>query len=276
MSSMEEGVSRHYSAYDVLPRIRAGLQAMGRDPDHIEPADLEQVDEFHIGGAEATGLLLADLDIKPDSEVLDIGCGIGGPGRMIAERTGARVTGIDLTPAFIEAAVALSRMAGMADRVTFKVASALDLPFGDASFDHATLLHVGMNIPDKARLFREAFRVLRPGGSFAVYDVMRVGEGALSFPVPWAEVEELSALAEPDAYRRAAAEAGFDLRDEKDRRPMALEFFERIRAQAAGSAPAPLGLHLLMGPTIGQKMANMIAAIKAGTIAPIQMIFRKA
>lgn len=276
MTDIEEGVSRHYSAYDVLPRIRAGLQAMGRDPDHIEAGDLKQVDEFHIGGADATAGLLGELDIKPGAEVLDIGCGIGGPARMIALETGARVTGVDLTPAFIDAAQKLSGMAGMGDRVVFRVGSALHLPFEDVSFDVATLLHVGMNIPDKAKLFREAYRVVRPGGTFAVYEVMRTGEGSVSFPVPWAERAEISALAEPQAYRKAAADAGFELRSEQDRRPMALAFFERIRAQAASAAPAPLGLHLLMGPTIGQKMANMIDAIKAGAIAPVQMIFRKA
>lgn len=276
MSSMEEGVSRHYSAYEVLPRIRAGLEAIGRDPDRIQPEDLKAVDEFHIGGAEATGALLADLDLAPGMEILDIGCGIGGPARMIALRSGARVTGVDLTPAFIEAAEALSRMAGMGDRVAFRTGSATAMPFDDASFDIATLLHVGMNIPDKQALFGEAYRVLRPAGVFAVYDVMRVGEGSLAFPVPWAEHEGLSALAAPDDYRKQASDAGFTLVDEKDRRSVALAFFDRIRAQASSDTPAPLSLHLLMGPTVGQKTANMIGAIQAGTIAPVQMIFRKA
>ena len=276
MSDIEEGVSRHYSAYDVLPRIRAGLQAMGRDPDRVEPDELKLVDEFHIGGAEATAALLSDLDIRPGADVLDIGCGIGGPARTMALRNGAVVTGVDLTPGFVETAITLSRMAGMGDRVRFEAGSALALPFADGSFDFATLLHVGMNIADKPKLFQEAYRVLRPTGVLAVYDVMRSGEGKLSFPVPWAEREELSALATPDSYRDAAAGAGFRLDRETDRRGMALDFFDRIRSQAAAATPSPLGLHLLMGPTVGQKMTNMIEAIKAGTIAPVQMIFRKA
>lgn len=275
MGGIEEGVARHYSAYDVLPRIRAGLQAMGLDPDHIQPGDLKQVDEFHIGGAQATESLLAELDFKPGMQVLDIGCGVGGPARMMALKTGANVTGVDLTPAFVEAASTLSAMAGMADKVSFKVGSATALPFLDASFDAATLLHVGMNIPDKQGLFREACRVLRPGAVFAAYEVMRVSGGALSFPVPWAEREEFSALAEPEAYRKAATAAGFELVAEKDRSAVALDFFDRVRAQAESAAPSPLGLHLLMGPTVGVKTGNMIAALKAGTIAPIQMIFRK-
>lgn len=276
MASIEKGVSQHYSAYNVLPHIREGLAATGLDPDHISPADLKAVDEFHIGGAEATAALLDDLDIGADTDVLDIGCGIGGPARTIAQRTGARVTGVDLTPQFVEAARALTRMAGMDGAVRFEVGSAIALPFDDGSFDTALLLHVGMNIPDKAALFREAYRVLRRGGLFAVYDVMKTGEAGVTFPVPWAERAELSALEPPGTYRDGAAKAGFALDRETDRTPLALEFFARIRAQAQSAAPAPLGLHLLLGPTIGQKMGNMIDALRSGNIAPMQMIFRKA
>lgn len=274
MSVPEGGVVQHYAAYDVLQRIRDGLAAMGLDPDRIRPEHLKTVDEFHIGGAEATAALLDRLDIWPDTRVLDIGSGIGGPVRMIAERTGAQVTGVDLTPQFVEAARALSAMPGLGERVRFEVASATALPFEDDSFDLALLLHVGMNISDKAGVFREARRVLSPGGTFAVYDVMRVGEGDLAFPVPWAETAELSALAGPDVYRDAAEASGLTLVEEEDRRAIALDFFARIQAQTAGEGSSPLGLHHLMGPTVKEKGANMVAAIRNGTIAPVRMIFR--
>jgi hypothetical protein len=133
-----------------------------------------------------------------------------------------------------------------------------------------------MNIPDKEGLFREARRVLRDGGTYAVYDVMKIGEGTLTYPVPWAETEDLSALTTPEVYRAAAKRAGFVLEAEEDRSAIALEFFARIQAQGAGATPPPLGLHTLMGPTVKQKLANMITAIRAGTIGPVQMIFRAA
>ncbi|MDQ3557615.1 MAG: methyltransferase domain-containing protein, partial [Pseudomonadota bacterium] len=167
MSDVESGVSKHYSSYDALARIREGLKEMGLDPDKISPEVLKPVDEFHIGGAEATAALLDKLDIRPDMEVLDIGSGIGGLARTIAERYKCRVTGVDLTPQFVKTARALSSMSGMADRVRFEVGSAVALPFSDASFDLALLLHVGMNVPDKWALFSEARRVLRDGGTFA-------------------------------------------------------------------------------------------------------------
>jgi SAM-dependent methyltransferase len=273
---IENGVSRHYASYNVLARIRAGLAEMGHDPDRVSPEVLKPVDEFHIGGAEATSALLEKLSIRPEMQVLDIGSGIGGPARMIAARFGCHVTGVDLTPDFVKTARALSAMCGMADRVQFEVGSGVALPLGDASFDLALLLHVGMNIPDKAALFREARRVLRNMGTFAVYEVMRTGDGDLSFPVPWAETPDLSALETPETYRDAAKAAGFALEAEENRREVALDFFARLQAQAASSAPPPLGLHNLMGPTVNEKVANMIAAIRAGTTAPIQMIFSAA
>jgi SAM-dependent methyltransferase len=273
---IESGVSKHYASYDVLDRIRAGLVEMGHDPDMISPEVLKPVDEFHIGGAEATAALLEKLDIRPDMEVLDIGSGIGGPARMIASRYGCSVTGVDLTPHFVETARALSAMCGMADRVRFEVGSAVALPMPEASFDLALLLHVGMNILDKTALFREAHRVLRNGGTFAVYEVMRTGDGDLAFPVPWAETPDLSALETVQTYRAAAEAAGFTLDGEENRREVALDFFSRLQAQAASGVPPPLGLHNLMGPTVKDKVANMIAAVRAGTIAPVQMIFSTA
>jgi SAM-dependent methyltransferase len=273
VQDIESGVSKHYASYDVLSRIRAGLSELGHDPDRISPEVLKPVDEFHIGGAEATAALLEKLSIRPGMEVLDIGSGIGGPARMIAARYGCRVTGIDLTPHFVETARALSAMCGMEGRVRFEVGSAVALPLPDASFDLALLLHVGMNVPDKAALFREARRVLRQDGTFAVYEVMRTGDGDLTFPVPWAETPDLSALEPPQTYRAAAEAAGFRLKEEENRRDVALDFFARIQAQAAAGAPPALGLHNLMGPTVKEKVANMIAGIRAGTIAPIQMIF---
>lgn len=273
MSDIESGVTSHYASYDVLARIRAGIIDSGHDPERISPEVLKPVDEFHIGGAEATAALLEMLEIRPDMEVLDIGSGIGGAARMIAGRYGCPVTGVDLTPHFVESARTLSAMCGMAERVRFEVGSATNLPFADASFDLALLLHVGMNVPDKPALFREARRVLRAGGTFAVYDVMQTGGGDLAFPVPWAETPKLSALEPPDTYRAAAEAAGFILKAEENRREVAIDFFSRLQSQAGSGAPPPLGLHNLMGPTVKDKVANMIAAVRAGTIAPVQMFF---
>ena len=152
----------------------------------VAAEDLAPVDEFHVGGRPATIELVGHLGATTQAELLDIGCGIGGTVRFIASTTGARVTGIDLTPEYIDVAQTLSEWTELDHLVGFEVASALDMPFDDESFDGATQLHVGMNIADKAALFAEIHRVLRPGAPFALYDIMRVSAGDVTFPVPWA------------------------------------------------------------------------------------------
>jgi ubiquinone/menaquinone biosynthesis C-methylase UbiE len=185
------------------------------------------------------------------------------------------VTGIDLTPEYVALAASLTKLVGLEGLADYRVGSATDLPFADASFDAATLLHVGMNIPDKGRLCAEAARVLKPGGTFAVYDVMRTGDGPIAFPVPWAGSEAISFLASPAEYRRALAAAGFEVRSERNRRDMALEFFRRMMARVAESGPPPLGLHILMGKEALAKVRNVVAGLESGVIAPIEMIARR-
>ncbi len=204
--------------------------------------------------------------------MLDVGSGIGGSARMIAARYGAQVTGVDLTPDFVETAQALSETVGL--KAEFVVGSALNLPFADASFDLATLLHVGMNIADKPRLFAEVARVLGPGGTFAVYEVMRFGSHP-AFPLPWASEASSSFLETPALYLSAAEAAGFRLASRRDRGEIAKDFFARMQAQMAGKAPPAVGLPMLMGPEAPARVANMMAAVTAGDIQPVEMIFRK-
>ncbi|MGE0714917.1 MAG: class I SAM-dependent methyltransferase, partial [Alphaproteobacteria bacterium] len=198
----------------------------------------------------------------------------GGPSRYFAGERGAHVTGIDLTDEYVRAAASLSRMVGLGDRTEYRTGSALDLPFDAGTFEGAYMLHVGMNIADKAALFRGVRRVIAPGGVFAVYDVMRIGDGDLTFPVPWATQPSTSFLDTTDTYRRLLRAGGFDVLHERVRRGFAIEFFRRMRERMAASGPSPLGLHVVMGPTAPQKVANMVANIAEGRIAPVEMIAR--
>ena len=274
--SIEATVSQHYTKGGLLERIKAGLAAAGADPEAPTPEDLKPVDEFHIGGLEATQALVDQMAVAAGMEVLDIGSGIGGTARHIARACAARVTGIDLTEEFVATATALSSLSGMADATRFRQASALDLPFGEGAFDRALLAHVGMNIPDKTRLIAEAARVLRPGGIFGIYDVMAENEEGLVFPVPWASTADGSALATLDVYADAGRAAGFEVAATRSRRDFALDFFTRMQAGMAGAdGPPPLGLHLLMGADAGVKISNMVTNLKAGRYAPTELILQK-
>jgi ubiquinone/menaquinone biosynthesis C-methylase UbiE len=265
-------LARHYSHGSLEAAIRAGLKAMGRVDAEVTPEDLAGIDEFHIGGHEATADLGDKLELGSGATLLDIGSGLGGPARFFARRYGCRVTGVDLTPEYVEVASKLTQLVGLSQQVEFRVGSALDLPFEDGSFQRATLLHVGMNIPDKERLCAEVHRVLNSGGMFAVYDVMRTGVAEIAFPVPWAETATTSFLETPQVYRQALADAGFRIVSERDRRDFGIEFFHRMRARIAESGPPPLGIHILMGHDAPTKVTNILLSLEQGLVSPIEMI----
>lgn len=274
MSAGDE-VARHYAHGNLEAAILEGLRALGRDPDRLQPDDLQPIDEFHMGGRAATAELADRLDLAAGMRLLDIGSGLGGAARFFAGR-GCRVDGIDVTPDYVAVATALTRRVGLDERVSFHPGSATDLPFPAATFDRATLLHVGMNIAEKARLCAEAARVLKPGGLFGIYDVMRVSPGEIAYPVAWAAGPETSFVTAPAAYREALQSAGFVLLEEHDRRALALEVFRRFQARMNERGLPPLGLHLLMGADAAVKVANMSAALERGLIAPLMMIARRA
>ena len=161
------------------------------------PQDLSEVDEFHIGGIDATRFVSAALAPWASRKILDIGCGIGGPARFIAVDTGCHVTGIDLTESFVETGNHLSRLVGLEEHVMLNTGIALALPFADSEFDAAYMIHVGMNIADKDQLISEAARVIKPGGRFVIYDVMQMQDATLPYPLPWAETEKTNAVSSP-------------------------------------------------------------------------------
>lgn len=272
-ASIENSIAQHYARSDLERAILDGLTASGKDIEHLTASDLSLVDEFHTGGRQATAELATQAGFTPGMHILDIGCGIGGPSRYFAEAHGCHVTGIDLTADYVRTAEALAKRVGLAERVAYRQASAMALPFEPATFDGAYMMHVGMNIEDKPALFAGIRRVLKAGAIFAIFDVMRTGEGALSFPVHWAATPEMSFVDSAETYRRALDSAGFELRKERNRLEYAREVFRQAKARAAaGGGPPPLGTHLLMKADVPQKLANVIDAIEKGLIAPVELI----
>lgn len=120
--------------------------------------------------------LAAEAGIVPGQRILDIGCGVGGPARLIARLvTGVVVDGVTISPVQAAQAHALSEAAGLDDRVRVHLADFQAVPFANATFDRVIALEVTGYSPDLGRLYREMRRVLRPGGAIYVKDVFRVG-----------------------------------------------------------------------------------------------------
>jgi ubiquinone/menaquinone biosynthesis C-methylase UbiE len=268
--SLEQTVSQHYTHGNLLTALLEAVQRAGKNLDALTYADLAVVDEFHIGGRPATRALAERIDLPAGARVLDIGSGIGGPARFFAAERGWQVTGIDLTAEYVAAAQALSQRVGLAEKVSFRQASATALPFADASFEGATMLHVGMNIADKPAVFAEVRRVLKPNGVFAIYDAMRQSDGPFDYPVPWSSEPATNHIASPETYKAALQAAGFVVASERDRRDFALQSMQQRIEQTA----KPIGLPVVMGATAAQKLANMRAMIEAGVFAPVELISR--
>jgi MPBQ/MSBQ methyltransferase len=238
---LEQRVARHYGVAGLAARILGGLEAAGLDPDRLTVETLPAVDELHIGGRPATADAVGRLGLMASDHVLDVGCGLGGATRYMAATVGCRVTGLDLTPEYIEVAQMLAERTGLSDPIAYRVGSALAMPFADAAFDAAITLHVAMNIADRAGLYAEIARVLKAGAPLAVYDVM-LGQGqGLAYPVPWADTPATSHLRTPQQMRSLLEAADFAIEHVEDRTQYRSGLRPRAGRQGRGRRPAAAG-----------------------------------
>jgi SAM-dependent methyltransferase len=260
----ESTVRRHYSRDDLEGAVFAALEGAGVDVSSLTATDLGGLDHLHAGSVQSTEHVLDALQLGADDRLLDVGCGVGGPARLAATRAGCHVTGIDLSPDFVTLARSLTERVGLGDLIAFDAGSALDLPYPDGSFTRAMINHVGMNIAAKDRVFAEVRRVLEPGGLFAVFDQMRVGDGELTFPMPWAEDESSSFVEWRAGYVELLEQAGFVIDVDED----------RTAAVAAVGAPQPGALTpaVLFGAGFAERISNNVAATMAGILSPILIV----
>jgi len=256
--NVDDLVDKHYGFGGIMEKIEAALGLAGKELGSLKVDDLAPIDEFHTRGREST-LEVAELaNVRASDLVLDVGCGLGGTARHLAEIYNCHVTGFDLTDEYISVGKRLTDLVGLSDRVELRQGSALEIPFDDEQFDIVWTEHVQMNIADKDKFYSEIARVLRPGGRFVFHDVFRGTGDSPFYPLPWAEQESFSFLVTEAEARAIFDQVGLAIDQWNIKIHESLEFFKMVIAKIKADGPPPLGIHLLMGGNARDKLQNYI------------------
>lgn len=274
-NTLNNNITQHYTRQGLGDVILAALGKAGKDVDNLKPEDLAPVDEFHIRGREATLELAREAGLGPDTHVLDVGSGVGGPSRCLAQEFGCRVTGIDLTEEYCRVAQMLAQRIGLSNLVTYRQGDALALPFADEAFDVVWTQHTAMNIPDKVTLYREMLRVLKSGGMLAIYDILAGPVSPIHFPVPWARQPEASHLVTTEELRTLLKKSGFTIASWKDTTDVARIWFTNVAKKIQQSGLPPLGFHVLLGADFQAMAQNQRRNLEEGRIVLAQVVARK-
>jgi ubiquinone/menaquinone biosynthesis C-methylase UbiE len=266
-------VAAHYSSGTIWNRLVEALVDDGVDPGSPTVTELAPYDHFHGRGLEGTVGLADGVQIAASDHILDVGSGLGGPARFLADRFDCRVTGIDLTAEFCEVAERLCALTGLDDRVSVHHGSALGMPFDDGTFDGAYSMNMSMNIADRDALYREIHRVLRPGGWLVLSELAQGPNTAeLDFPVPWARTADESFLTTPEETCQLLEGCGFTVAQCTDRTEASGEYRARARALVEhGHKPPSRAVGLVHPDLAATAAANGSAGIEARQLIPIEI-----
>ncbi|MBS1714510.1 MAG: class I SAM-dependent methyltransferase [Armatimonadetes bacterium] len=263
---MPPSVEGHYARPGLYEGVLQALKGTGKTMGTLSTEDTAAFDEYHVGGRRATAKLIALSGFAPGSTVLDVGCGLGGPARHLAETAGCRVVGLDLTSDFCRAARLVSSWTGLGPSTSFVRGDAHRLPFATSCFDGLWSEHVTMNVPDRSAMAMEAARVLRAGATLSFYEVFRSSPGPIDFPVPWATSPDQNETGRLPDFLHDLERAGFEVTDVLDETPDAAAFLERARARQTSSGPSRPSVTLVMGDETEVRLENVAAAVRSGAI----------
>ncbi len=277
MEPAQKLIETQYKSNHLLEAIQSALRKAGKDPGNLQPADLTPVDAFHIRGRQAT-IELADLaSLKPGTQLLDVGCRLGGSARYLASEYQCDVTGVDLISEYVDTAKVLTRQVGLDHLAKFQQVNALSLPFEDEFFDVVWTEHAQMNIADKHGFYGEIARVLKPQGRLLFHDIFQGNGGPIYFPVPWADDETVNFLITPESAKDVLESSKFSILHWAYKSRASLDWFEAMLEKLKSSGPPLLGTHLLIGgaESAEVKLYNQIRNIRENRMVIIQGLAEK-
>lgn len=265
MNNLSQDIEHHYHKSNLFEDIVNRLKDQDIDLNNVSRKDIEGVDEFHVRGAAVSRELAEQVDLT-QFNVLDVGCGLGGPCRMLAENYDCNVTGIDLSNEFIRTASQLSQLVKLDHKTQFVVGNATELPFPSNLFDAVWTQHVQMNIPDKEQFYSEIHRVLKPGGFFLYYDIFKKNDREVSYPMPWASIADHSFLFKTQALQNILHDFGFKKSMVRNETKAGIAFFEALVARLKEFGPPKMGLNVLMGESAKPKLLNLLGHLKSDAL----------
>jgi len=256
MVQSTSSIQAHYGSDRLIDRILNALRSAGHDTDNPTVEVFNLVDQLHGGGLSSTKAQAGLVGFERDMRVLDAGCGVGGSSRFLAHTYGCQIEAIDLTQAYVDAAVHLNRICGFDGLINTRQGSVTDLPYEDQSFDVVWCQNVTMNVEDKRRMFAEAYRVLVPRGRFTFSHAAQGPAGEPYYPLPWAREPSYSFLGTPSEILDLVAGTGFNIAE------------NRQESGSPGSSNTlrsnELGPAIIMGADMPERRANAVRSGKEG------------
>jgi SAM-dependent methyltransferase len=270
----EKAINDQYGQSELGTRILSILESKGIVEKNLIQEALAPIEELHLRGRRVTLELAQEVNLNSNMDVLDIGCGIGGSTRTIVSNFGCKVTGIDLSKEFCQAAKIINERIGYLNNIEIHQGNALDMPFNDNSFDVIFIQHVLMNIENKKQLFSEIYRLLRPQGRLALNTICEGSDTPIYFPVIWANTPSISFLLSPNKLRQLVKRNGFKELLWRDDTNKVLEEIQKRRTKPPSNNPRPITLDLIVSNT-REKWKNIVRNLKEGRITVIQGVFER-
>jgi len=274
MEALNTLIENQYHTPGLYEDILKRLEEQEISMDSVSREDIAGVDEIHVRGAEISRELAGQMKLD-NSRILDVGCGIGGPSRMLADEYNCQVTGIDLSHEYIRTAKGLSELLGLQDKTDFIQSNALELPFENGSFDVVWTQHVQMNISHKLKFYSEIERVLSEHGTFIYYDIFRTESGEVNFPVPWADDASMSFLGTTSNMDDILESLCFKNLHTSDQTDKGIIFLQDLFEKLKMNGPPKLGLNVLMGSSTKEKLVNILKGLEEKQIILQSGIYKK-